>query len=250
MSFFSVSFSSFLFIIFFSFFFFNLTKASSPSVERAKQTDIKVDSSSLSVKRPVEKAPTPMTKDSLSQTLIHEWSHLCSDCEFVIRSLSLPSLPQTLKKEKWSLNPISFLPRGSFSVSLRFEVKVKEVLSKKSALSLKGKQKASKSLKRRNLKLRRKPFYNSKIFWAHGKVDIYKKVPILKQVLKSRERIQEEDFEYSLEKVNFYVKRDVLKPPQIKGRRLRLNLQSGDIIWRESLLREKALKKGREWRFN
>ena len=208
---------------------------------------------SLPEKIIIEKRQYEVSKDSIKRILMRDWKKICKDCEFVLRSLVIPSISKDLLKGRaWKISHHLGLPKGNFSLPLVFEENL-ENPEKSLSSNLKRNLKTSSfdssnnkisKLQKDRLKKKVRSWNRGRTFWVNGRLDIYKKVPVMNRSFSRLERLEREDFNFSYRKVSFFSRRQVPSKKELLRQKLRRSLRAGDIIWRSLIAKEKALQKG------
>jgi flagella basal body P-ring formation protein FlgA len=135
---------------------------------------------------------------------------LCGDCEFEITGLNLPLIPASAASGgSWQIRMRSEIPKGNFSVPV-------EVTSAEGS--------------RRN-------------YWISGTLAVRREVPVASRALQFGEKIQAQDFNIQMRDVTFST--DVgASAADFDSSVVARQVSAGQIIWRNSLRRELALKPG------
>lgn len=142
----------------------------------------------------------------VTMELMQAWQPLCSDCQLSIEGLSLPKVDTV---RDWTLKVKAELPRGSFSVPVDL---IKE---------------------------------NGQLLpaWVSGRLVTKRKVPVAKKVMAPGERVQPGDVAWEF-RDTAYAYDGIPSAEEISGKRLRLGLRAGDVLWRSQLEKEKAVRRG------
>lgn len=176
----------------------------------------------------VENKRFEISKDSLKVRLLNRWQKQCVECEFFFLSLEIPYLGSSLKGKPWKISFPPSIPRNSFSLPLHF-------------LNFKNENRMSKDLSREDWV---KKWDYQRTYWIQGRVEIYKRVPVLNRNVSVNKRMEEGDFDFAFRKINFFSERKLPLKKDILGKKLRLGLKAGDILWKSVFLKEKAVKRG------
>jgi flagella basal body P-ring formation protein FlgA len=150
-----------------------------------------------------------LDRESVEAELLSSWQNICSECQWTIKSVQMPALPKNLINQKWTIEADNKIPRGSFARKL-------------TVLSDEGVE---------------------NIFWINGQVEIKKKVPVLLRSVSMNARLTEEDFELALRDVTLATD-SVPNIKEIVGQKVKFSMNANDIIWSNSLMREKAVQRG------
>lgn len=157
----------------------------------------------------VENPVYTITQEAVKTKILETWKSMCAECEFTFTDFKLPKVSQHLKSNSWQIQSSGNVPMGSFSELLKIKNNSETIN-----------------------------------YWVTGHVKISKKVPVLKRTLFIGQSIQPEDIQYEVRDITFLKNRTVPKKDQIFGKRLRTGLRSNEIVWMDSLAREKALNRG------
>jgi flagella basal body P-ring formation protein FlgA len=145
----------------------------------------------------------------VEQKLLEKWNQSCVECKFHLKDLSLPVLTAKQRSKKWQLEIPNDAPKGQFSVKL--------------ILGDDGE--------------------TPTFLWISGKLEVQRLVPTAKLQSPSGRRLNENEVQLVWKNVT-YATDSVASLEEIKTQQLKVSLRSGDIIWRGSLMREKAVKRG------
>ena len=150
-----------------------------------------------------------LSRDSVEKELLAQWNSLCAECEFKIKNMQLPAIPKKLAEKPWVIESEQRLPRGYYTKKL----------------TLIGED------------------GRANIFWVNGQLEIRKKVPTLNRSLNMNTRIHEEDVELKWRDITYATD----STPELKdaiGQKIKYTMNANDIIWSQSLVREKAVRRG------
>ena len=157
----------------------------------------------------VENKGYEVGREEVKQALLQQWQPVCGHCKIEFQSLSIPLIPLAYQQEPWRVNTRGNLPRGSFSAPIQFL----------------GKKQPPGS------------------FWVSGQVSILRKVPVTKRSIRMGERIAAKDVSWKYKDVTFaYDGTPDLK--NIIGRKSRVSMKAGQIVWVNSIIKEKAVSRG------
>lgn len=157
----------------------------------------------------VENKGFELDQQSIEKQLMSEWTNLCADCEISIENLQLPVVPEKMMSMPWQMEKGTQMPRGSFS-------------KKVTIMSESGR---------------------SHIFWVNGKMNLKKKVPVLKRSVQINSRLGQDDFEWAWRDVTFATD-STPSEKEIIGQKAKFSMNASDVIWRNSLLQDKAVQRG------
>lgn len=150
-----------------------------------------------------------LDRESVEAELLSSWQNVCLECQWSIKSVQIPLLPKNLINQKWTIEADNKIPRGSFARKL-------------TVLSDEGVE---------------------NVFWINGQIEIKKKVPVLLRSVSMNARLTEEDFELVLRDVTLATD-SVPSIKEIVGQKVKFSMYANDIIWSNSLMREKAVQRG------
>lgn len=154
----------------------------------------------------VDTVKREIAADLVTGELTQAWQPLCADCKLEVEGLSLPKIQGV---RDWSLKIKAELPRGSFSVPVEI---VREDGSPAPA-------------------------------WVSGRLVTKRKVPVLKRMMSAQERLQSSDVVWEFRDTSFAVD-GTPEEDQIDGKKVKLGLRAGDILWSGSLEKEMAIRRG------
>lgn len=157
----------------------------------------------------VENRGYEISEETIRQELNSRWKTICGDCQLEIKSLQLPTISAEYKNTPWFIENDEKLPRGHFAQKI--------ILTK----------------------LDGRPV----IYWVNGQLEIRKKVPVLNRSVVSNTRLTESDFGLEWRDVT-YATDSAADAKEIIGQQAKFMMNSGDIVWRGSLVREKAVQRG------
>ena len=162
----------------------------------------------------IENKGYQISHEAVESALLNSWKPICnSDCEIKVTDLQLPVIPNHFQGRPWTLLYDGRNPKGYLQAQIKFTNEDKT------------------------------PAY----FWVTGKTQMRKKTPVLKQAMVSSQRINKEDIQMEWRDVTFATD-STPAIADIVGQQLRFALNSGDIIWSHSLIKEKAVKRGQNVR--
>lgn len=150
-----------------------------------------------------------LDEESIQTELIDAWKSLCEGCKIRIKSLKLPTLPASLRDRVWKYEPITKLPRGNFSQKI--------ILTAQDG--------------------------HEQFYWINGEMQVEKKVPVLNRSTPIHTRFQRDDFKFEWRDVTLATDTHPSEV-EIVGQQARFTMNANDIIWRNSLVREKAVQRG------
>ncbi len=147
-----------------------------------------------------------LTTELVRQELAEVWQALCGLCQIEFIGLTLP---QQVQVQDWRLQVRPELPSGSFNIPLQLT-------------QLDGKVVQT---------------------WVSGRLIIKRKVPVANRVLNLRERVTPKDFDWQFRDTSYAID-GIPTTEDIIGRRLRQGLRVGEILWKGTLERERAVRRG------
>ncbi len=157
----------------------------------------------------VENKGFEVDKETISKQLISSWNQLCKDCQFSITGMQMPSMSKESVQFPWTLSIDPRLPRGNFSAKLIVNRGESHVLT----------------------------------YWVNGQVEIKKRVPVLVRSTPMNTRFTEEDFKMDWRNVTTAMD-STPTTEAIIGQKAKYTMNADDIIWSNSLVREKAVQRG------
>lgn len=158
----------------------------------------------------VENRGHEISREIVEAQLLAKWKASCDhDCEIKITNIQLPAVPTELAKQIWHLEHDGRLPRGAVQARLHFQHEDG------------------------------RPVY----YWVSGQAQIRRKVPVLTRAVPQGARIQQEDMNWEWRDVT-YATDTAANQSDIVGQQSRFVMQSGDVIWKNSIIREKAVRRG------
>ncbi|MCB0350807.1 MAG: flagellar basal body P-ring formation protein FlgA, partial [Bdellovibrionales bacterium] len=80
-------------------------------------------------------------------------------------------------------------------------------------------------------------------FWINGLIEVTKRVPVLVRSTPMSTRFTEDDFQFQMRDITFATD-TTPTPKEIIGQQAKYTMNANDIIWRGSLVREKAVQRG------
>lgn len=157
----------------------------------------------------VENKGFDLDQELIERELLSRWKTLCANCEIRIKGLQMPIVPPALANRPWFVEVESRLPRGNFAQKLMIT-------------SEDGR---------------------SQIFWVNGQVEVRKSVPVLNRSTPMSTRITSDDFQFEIRDIT-YATDTTPSTAEIVGQQSKFTMNANDIIWRGSLVREKAVQRG------
>lgn len=150
-----------------------------------------------------------ISEEVLRAELISQWKNSCEACRLQIESIRAPVLPVNLKNRPWKLEVKSGLPKGSFTEKLLVESQDGQLNS----------------------------------FWVNGQLVVMKKVPVATRSLNMNFRLKMDDFKYEWRDVT-HATDGTLAESEIIGQQVRFSIPADQVIWANSVVRERAVKRG------
>lgn len=158
----------------------------------------------------IENMGPSISEQAMRDELLTHWKALCAGCDLVIKDIQMPIIPQDLTDVPWTLEKEAKLPRGRFAHKILFS----------------------------------RPDRQAGIFWVSGQLEIRKKVPVARRVISINSRLTKEDFDFQFRDVTYATDSTPITEEEIIGQAARLSMNAESIIWSNSLLREKAVRRG------
>ena len=146
---------------------------------------------------------------TIRRKLLAAWQPLCDDCKLVIKNLQMPVIATRYANDKWILDQPDAVPRGHFAQKLIFMTAGREPV----------------------------------IYWVNGELEIRKRVPVLTRSIYGGMRLTANDFKFEWRDVT-YATDSSPNAKQMLGHQIAAMMTAGQIIWRSSLVREKAVQYG------
>jgi flagella basal body P-ring formation protein FlgA len=150
-----------------------------------------------------------LNESAMERKLLNEWKKSCKDCRIFIRSLTMPKLAESFAGRPWVMSIKPGLPRGAFTEKVFI----------------------TGSDNRKNT------------FWVSGQIEVQKKVPVTARSLNSQARVMPEDFRYEWRDVT-YATDGTLNENDLLGQSVKFGIPSNQIIWANSVARQKAVRRG------
>lgn len=157
----------------------------------------------------VENRGFELDHETVENELVGRWKSLCKACEVRVKRIQIPALPAYLAQSPWILENDNKLPRGNFSQKLV----VKTVQGR------------------------------DQIFWINGEMEVKSEVPVLTRSVTMGTRLSSEDFVTEWRDVT-YATDTTPSEKEIIGQKAKYTMNANDIVWRGSLVREKAVERG------
>ncbi len=157
----------------------------------------------------IENVGASIDENKLKTDLVSAWQKLCSECQFNIKQIQTPKIDPKFQNSPWQLKSVA-LPRSSFSVAI-------EILGEEGQVN---------------------PMY-----WVSGSAEQLKKVPVATRAIYFAERLELGDFKWEWRDVSL-AQDGIPLASEMTGKRLRGSIRAGDILWRASIEKEKALNRG------
>lgn len=149
-----------------------------------------------------------LSKEKVQASLLEQVQKMCADCTFDVKDINVPMIKQFSKDYKWELKVGLHLPQGAFTLPLEIENQGKK-----------------------------------QVYWIIGFLTVYRSVPVLNRTLKGGDRIQEEDYQFIKRDVT-YSRQTVPTSKELIGAELNRTIVASDIIWKNDLRRELAVRAG------
>lgn len=157
----------------------------------------------------IENVGASIDENKLKTDLLSAWQKQCAECQFVIGQMKAPKIDPKHEGRAWQLKGVS-LPRGSFSVAV-------EILGEDGQVN---------------------PMY-----WVNGLAQMQKKVPVATRAIYFGERITPQDFKWEWKDISL-TQDGIPLESELNGKRLKGSVRVGDVLWRASLEKERALSRG------
>lgn len=150
-----------------------------------------------------------MTKDLIATELLQAWRPLCSACQLEISNLIVPQIQNLKNVQDWSLNIKSELPKGTFTIPVQ-------------VIRTDG---------------------SSSTLWVNGRLTTKRRVPVANRILQFNDRVAPTDFNWEYRDTS-YALDGVPTSEEIVGHKLRQGLRVDEILWKNMLERERAVRRG------
>lgn len=150
-----------------------------------------------------------LNEAAMERRLLKEWKKSCENCRIFIRSLTMPKIAESFSGRPWTMSIKPGLPRGAFTEKV----------------FITGNDN------------------RKKMFWVTGQIEVQKKVPVSARSLNSKARVMPEDFRYEWRDVT-YATDGTLEEQDLLGQSVKFGIPSNQIIWANSVARQKAVRRG------
>jgi flagella basal body P-ring formation protein FlgA len=157
----------------------------------------------------VENRGYEVSDETIRQELTARWKSLCTDCEIVIKNLQLPVISPDFANTPWFIENDEKIPHGYFAQKLIFA----------------------------------RTDGRPAIYWVNGQLELRRKVPVLSHSVPGGVRLNSDDYQFEWKDVT-YATDTAPDAAQIVGQQTRTMMNAGEIVWRGSLVREKAVLHG------
>lgn len=147
-----------------------------------------------------------LDRGTIESELIQAWKPLCTGCQLDIQSINIPNVKDI---RDWSLKISSDLPKGSFSVPISI------IRADGSPLSA----------------------------WVSGRLIVKRRVPVASHLLNINDRVTASDFNWVYRDTSFAID-GVPTAEDMVGHKLKQGLRADDILWKNMLERERAVRRG------
>lgn len=147
-----------------------------------------------------------MTADQVSGELMQTWQPLCGDCRLEIDGLSLPKVEGI---RDWTLRLKGELPKGSFSIPVDLVKDDNTIFSA----------------------------------WISGRLVTKRKVPVAKRLMNMGDKVTSEDIAWEYRDTSFSFD-GAPTAEDFAGKRLRQSVRNDEILWKNLLERERAIRRG------
>ena len=142
---------------------------------------------------------------NVKNRLVEVWKKDCKKCEFKFLSIDIPKL----QVKSWTVDSYRKLPRGYFTQALKIHLKDG----------------------------------SEKIRWAKGKIEIYKKTPVLTRSVAIGERLKAADLKLELKNVTYHYS-PIASLKSLVGSKTRRYLSENQIVWLTDVDIEKSVQRG------
>ncbi|MCH2534329.1 MAG: flagellar basal body P-ring formation chaperone FlgA [Bdellovibrionales bacterium] len=142
---------------------------------------------------------------NIKQRLVEVWKQDCKDCEFKFLSIDVPQI----KVKSWAVDSYRKLPRGYFTQALKITL----------------------------------DDGSEKIRWTKGKIEIYKKTPVLTRSVAIGERLKESDLTLQLKNITYHYN-PIADIKTLIGSKTRRYLSENQIVWLTDVDIMKSVKRG------
>jgi flagella basal body P-ring formation protein FlgA len=147
-----------------------------------------------------------LDRKQIESELMQAWKPLCARCQLDIQSLNIPNVKNI---RDWSLKISGDLPKGSFSVPMNI------IRADGSPLSA----------------------------WVSGRLIVKRRVPVATHLLNINERVTAKDFDWIYKDTSYAID-GIPTAEDLVGQRLKQGLRADDILWKNMLERERAVRRG------
>ena len=152
--------------------------------------------------------PLLFNEQNVKRNILEQMRNQCADCVHEVANLSLPLVPAAIANLDWTLHFPGDSVRGTFSLPVTFAGDT-----------------------------------GRRTFWISGQALRRQLVPVAKRKIDIGQRIQKGDFEISLRDVTFAAD-GVPTEEMLVDQKARQGIAYNEIIWKNSLLRKRALSFG------
>jgi flagella basal body P-ring formation protein FlgA len=149
---------------------------------------------------------TELDKEMIQEELLQAWKPLCEGCQLEVQTLSVPALKNI---KDWSLKISGDLPKGGFSIPVNI------IRADGAPISA----------------------------WVSGRLSIKRRVPVANRILNINDRVSPADFSWEYRDTSYAID-GIPKAEDIAGHRIRQGLRADEILWKNMLERERAIRRG------
>jgi len=154
----------------------------------------------------VDTGARDLTADLVKGEILQAWQPLCVECRLVFDSLSLPQIAGV---RDWRLQVKPELPRGSFAIAVELtRVRAQKVNA-----------------------------------WVNGRLQVQRQVPVSTRLITAGERLQSQDIKWEYRDTSLAFD-GIPAADEIPGKSLRQSLRAGEILWRNLIAKDRAIRRG------
>lgn len=150
-----------------------------------------------------------ISKELVYEKLLWHFEQKCADCRVEIKQIQLPQIPESLLKTPWRLQLQDRLPKGSFSEKLIVKDQTGREIT----------------------------------YWVGGELKIYRRVPVALRTIMPNQKVTTDDYKWEWRDTTFAID-GVPSESAIDSMQARQGIAANQVIWANSLVKEKAVKRG------
>lgn len=187
------------------------TKISAQLISSAIRKNLKKTYSEIKIPNEVivvnQKAA--LSKELVYEQLLWHFEQKCDGCRVEIKNIQLPKIPAELLKTPWRLEPQQRLPKGSFSEKIIVHDQTGREIT----------------------------------YWVSGEVKIYHRVPVALRTIMPQQKLSADDYKWEWRDTTYAID-GVASEQAIEDMQARQGIAANQVIWANSLVKEKAVKRG------